>query len=86
MGGGGGVLDQRGDVESSPLKGLLKKGDKFGILCLLSHQVSQEGGELGEPQEILAPALLLVLVELSLAWQHLGLQQGAGYPRKKITC
>ena len=82
--GGGGVLDQRGDVESSPLKGLLIE-QKLHTLSYASCQVIQEGGEVGE-QEVQTQVLLLVPVVLFLAWLYQGLQQGAGCPGEKLTC
>ena len=47
--GGGGVLDQRGDVESSPLKGLLIE-HKVHTVSYAFCQVIQEGGEVGEQE------------------------------------
>ena len=82
--GGGGVLDQRGDVESSPLKGLLIE-HKVHTVSYAFCQVNQEGGEVGE-QEVQTRALLLVPVVHFLAWLYQGLQQGAGCPGEKLTC
>ena len=80
--GGGGVLDQRGDVESSPLKGLLIEQKVHSTVSYASCQVIQEGREV----EVQTPALLLVLVAPFLAWLHQGLQQGAGCTGEKSTC